>query len=203
MFAQISCFLSLRNELPESSNQYENLHDLQTANSRGETRDISNTTADLRTVAREMAEFVLGGDDDDGISVHCDMMDKNKNIENYTQGQEDHPTQQSPSFGDSDGILSCWKTGPKFSFFGCDLQVVQPTNWEGGSSRIPNREDDEIVSARVQQHHVQWPVGNPLIPILAPKPERSSKVRLEEVRELAKIAEKLVETRETDLLIDT
>ncbi|KAJ4485541.1 hypothetical protein J3R30DRAFT_3696916 [Lentinula aciculospora] len=203
MFAQSSRFLSLRNETPESNGRWENAPIFQAANGRGASRNTSNVTSDLRTIARKTAEFVLDSDDDKEILVHCNMMDKNQTIENYTQGQEDHPTQQFPSFGDSDAILSCWKTGPEFSFFCCDLQVVQPTNWEGGSSRIPNREHDEIVSARVQQHHVQWPVGNPLIPILAPKPARCKQIKLKEVRELEKIAEKLVETMEKDLLFDT
>ncbi|KAJ4485557.1 hypothetical protein J3R30DRAFT_3401340 [Lentinula aciculospora] len=200
MFAQTSRFLSLCNELPESNGRWENAPILQAANGRGESRGTSNTTADLRTVAREMANFVL--DNDDEILVHCDTMDKNRNIEYYTQGQKDHPTQQSPSFGDSDGILSCWKTGPVFSFFCCDLQVVQPTNWEGGSSRIPNREHDEIVSVRTSQRHAEWLIDNGSVKILAPKPERSSKVRLKEVRELEKIAKQLVEAMETDLLVD-
>ncbi|KAJ4485593.1 hypothetical protein J3R30DRAFT_3730778 [Lentinula aciculospora] len=72
MSAPTSLLLLLHQDLPESSHQWEDLHDFQAAN-----------------VACETARFVL---EDDDILVRCETMDKNTTIEDYTQGQEDHPT---------------------------------------------------------------------------------------------------------------
>ncbi|KAJ4485606.1 hypothetical protein J3R30DRAFT_3730790 [Lentinula aciculospora] len=152
----------------------------------------SNAASDLQRVACETARSVLKDDDNKNILVHCETMDKNNINEYYTQGQEDYPTQHSLSPGTSDDILSCGKTGPKFSFNGYDLRAVQTSHCEGGSSRIPDREHDPIVAARAPQRHAEWLIDNETVKILAPTPECSSKAKLKEVRELEKIAERLV-----------
>ncbi|KAJ4485550.1 hypothetical protein J3R30DRAFT_3730742 [Lentinula aciculospora] len=164
---------------------------------------FSEALSSLKAIARSTAEFVLNEGDESGqhISVHYETMDRNKNLEYYTQGQEDHPSQQFLSPGTSDGILSCWKAGPKFSFHGCNLDVVQPANCEGGSSMIPDREHDQIIYGRVQQHNSQWYIADAPIQILAPKPVRPSNVLRKEVEELEKMAERLLQAMETDLFV--
>ncbi|KAJ4485595.1 hypothetical protein J3R30DRAFT_1380183 [Lentinula aciculospora] len=74
MSAPTSLLLLLHKDLPESSHQWEDLHDFQAANGRGESRGTSSTIADLRTVACETARFVLEANNNDDILVHRDMM---------------------------------------------------------------------------------------------------------------------------------
>ncbi|KAJ3931146.1 MAG: hypothetical protein NXY57DRAFT_1039420 [Lentinula lateritia] len=80
----------------------------------------------------------------ENIFICCKPTDKNTNIKNYKRN-EGHPTEQSPSPGSLDAVLSCWETGPQFSYYGCNLGAFDPTPWQRGSLTIPDREHDLIV----------------------------------------------------------
>ncbi|KAJ3857485.1 hypothetical protein EV368DRAFT_60833 [Lentinula lateritia] len=99
----------------------------------------SKAASDLGTVARDVAMFALDHDSRslEHVFVRCDTTDENKHNVYYMNGQEGHPAPQSPSPGCRDVVLSCWKTGPQFSFHGFNLQAVDSIWCEGGSSMIP------------------------------------------------------------------
>ncbi|KAJ4477756.1 hypothetical protein C8J55DRAFT_489746 [Lentinula edodes] len=158
----------------------------------------SKAESDLRTVARDVAMFALDGSDESSekVFVCCETMDKNINKEYYMQCQEGHPTPQSPSPGCWDDVLSCWKTGPQFSFHAFNLQAVNSAWCEGGSSMIPLREHDPIVHQCVLWTNAPWIIGEIPSEILAPKPINSTQVRMKEVEDLEKVAYKLVEDME-------
>ncbi|KAJ3886051.1 hypothetical protein GG344DRAFT_82078 [Lentinula edodes] len=133
-----------------------------------ESPGTSNTASDLQTIACDMARFALDECDEsfENVFVHCETMDKNKTSEYYTQGQEEHLQQ----YLYMDAALSCWETGPQFSYHTCDPSTVGLTHFQGGSLAIPHREHDPIVHQRSRQHYASWTVND--IPNKVSTPER-------------------------------
>ncbi|KAJ3861830.1 hypothetical protein EV359DRAFT_83949 [Lentinula novae-zelandiae] len=117
-----------------------------------ESRDTLKAASDLQTIACDIARFALDECDESfkDVFVHCETMDKNKNIEYYTQDQGGHP-QQYP-----DVALSCWGTGPQFSYHACDPSTIGLTHFQGGSLAIPHREHDPIVHQRSRQRYASF-----------------------------------------------
>ncbi|KAF8829018.1 hypothetical protein HHX47_DHR3000431 [Lentinula edodes] len=148
-----------------------------------------NVASDLQTIACDMARFALDECDEsfENVFVHCETMDKNKIIEYYKQGQEGHPQQ----YLYPDVALSCWGTGPQFSYHACDPSTVGLTHFQGGSLAIPHREHDPIVHQRSRQHHASWFVNDIPSKVLTPERPNSPQVRFRKVEDLVTTDHKL------------
>ncbi|KAJ3885965.1 hypothetical protein GG344DRAFT_82163 [Lentinula edodes] len=95
--------------------------------------------------ASDMAwKFQLDDRDCEDVFIRSKTTDKKINNENYTKGQEGHHP-QFPSLSSGDAVLSCWETGPQFSYHRCDVRAFSPTPYQGGSLTIPDREHDAVV----------------------------------------------------------
>ncbi|KAJ3858181.1 hypothetical protein EV359DRAFT_88128 [Lentinula novae-zelandiae] len=141
---------------------------------------------DVRTIALDVVrKFPLNDCDEffEDIFIHSKTMDKNIHNEDYMQAPEGH--HPSPSSGDA--VLSCWKTGPQFSYHGCDLRVFSPIPCQRGSLTIPNRKHDPIV------HQHVWQCYAPRInsKVLMPDPLNIPQVQIEEVEDLEKVKDRL------------
>ncbi|KAJ3906094.1 hypothetical protein F5879DRAFT_920966 [Lentinula edodes] len=135
--------------------------------------------------AREQRASEECNESSENIFICCKPTDKNTNIKNYKWNQEGHPTQQSPSPGSLDAVLSCWETGPQFSYYGCNLGAFDPTPCQRGSLTIPDREHDLIVHQQCYAPRIHNKV-------LTPDPLNIPQVQMREAEDLEKVTDKLV-----------
>ncbi|KAJ3877740.1 hypothetical protein F5051DRAFT_452829 [Lentinula edodes] len=130
------------------------------------------------------------------VFIHSKTTDKNIVNENYTKGQESqYPQSPSPSSGDV--VLSCWETGPQFSYHGRNLGAFGPIPCQRGSSTIPDRENDPVVHQHVGRCYnlrIQNSCYAPRIhnKVLTPDPLNVPQVQMGKVEDLEKVTDKLV-----------
>ncbi|KAJ3927363.1 MAG: hypothetical protein NXY57DRAFT_978470 [Lentinula lateritia] len=154
--------------------------------------------SDVRTTAFDVVQkFPLDcNKSSEDVFIRGKTTDKKTTNENYTKGQVGcHP--QSPSPSSRDAPLSCWETGPHFSYHGCNLGVFSPTPCQRGSLSIPDREHDPIVHHHVGQCYARRIQNNCWAPrmhnkVLTPDPLVTPQVQMREVEDLEKVTDKLV-----------
>ncbi|KAH7875287.1 uncharacterized protein C8R40DRAFT_1069728 [Lentinula edodes] len=141
-------------------------------------------------------KFQLDDGDCKDIFIRCKTTDKNITNENYTKGQESqYPQSPSPSSGDV--VLSCWETGPQFSYHGRNLGAFSPIPCQRGSSTIPDRENDPVVRQHVGQCYTRQIQNSCYAPrmhnkVLTLDPLNVPQVQMRKVEDLEKVTDKLV-----------
>ncbi|KAJ3811483.1 hypothetical protein F5876DRAFT_75786 [Lentinula aff. lateritia] len=152
-----------------------------------ESLDILKAASDLQTIACDIARFALHECDESfkDVFVHCETMDKNKTTEYYMQGG--HPQQNLYP----DVALSCWGTGPQFSYHTCDRSTVGLTHFQGGSLAIPHRKHDPIVYQHPRQCYASWFINDIPSKVLMPELTNTPQVQLRKVEDPVTINHKL------------
>ncbi|KAJ3996460.1 hypothetical protein F5050DRAFT_1712061 [Lentinula boryana] len=126
-----------------------------------------------------------------GHFIHRNAMDKETHDRDHAEDQAHAPPAHSHSHSPEPDVLSCWETGPfSFSFIACglpsDVDRDQELSRSGvGSCRIPDREDDPIIS---NSHRYRWHGQRG---ICAPMPLCPLQQILREMEELEKMVEDL------------
>ncbi|KAJ3861817.1 hypothetical protein EV359DRAFT_66146 [Lentinula novae-zelandiae] len=146
--------------------------------------------SDVQTIFDMIRRFPLDDCDEsseDGF-IHWETIDKNTNTEYYMQSQGGYPTQQPPSPGSLDAVLSCWETCPHFSYHGCNLGTFGPIPCQRGSSTIPDREHDLIVHQQCYASPIENSCYAPRMnhKVLTPDPLNIPQVQMREVEDLEK-----------------
>ncbi|KAJ3991456.1 hypothetical protein F5050DRAFT_1794085 [Lentinula boryana] len=152
--------------------------------------DPAPTSSSIMSSSSEVSAI---GDGHDGSAIHKarpntsivadQYTDKKQHNRDHAEDQVQAPPSHSPD------VLSCWETGP-FSFIACSLpsDVDQELYRSGiGSSRIPDREGDPIISS---PHQYRWHGQRT---ICAPVPLRPLQQRLREMEKLGKMVKDLVD----------